>query len=70
MGDRSFRVLTCEGLDGTCHLREAPLHLAVEAGNAHILLTGALLALNQPRRTLDTHNQTTCRTIDASQLGL
>ena len=46
-----------EGLKGTGHLGGATLHSAVEAGNTHVLLAGALLGLDEPRGAVDADNE-------------
>ena len=64
IGGRGPRVLragdTCERLQGACHCGLPPLHGAVQAGDAYVLLPRTLLALHQPRRPLYAHDQIAC----------
>jgi len=56
---RALEQCSCEGLQGTGHLRQTTLGGAVQTCHAHVLLTRTLLSLHQTRCTVDADDQVT-----------
>mmetsp|Transcript_24263 Transcript_24263/g.52200 ORF Transcript_24263/g.52200 Transcript_24263/m.52200 type:complete len:369 (+) Transcript_24263:459-1565(+) len=54
---RSLEERASERLESFGDLRLSPLDLVVELGDADVLLSGALLRLDEPRRPVDAHDE-------------